>query len=185
MRGPNLDWSFFKREESLKLNLSLSIFNDMRPIFRFSSGEESLRNSRETALDLAVDFAYKFGFRNLFELGARVSRDFIEHRSLYFEPYFKSPVVPFVTLKLLMGFGEGGASRYLFGQGARSGPGHYGVGLNFFMPIKWLEKGFSKGFFLFSLDYTEVLQRENRTGELLEGKPDNLNFSLGYFTRLF
>lgn len=180
LRGPGLSYQHFKRNDKYVFNLALQAFNDRRPLLSFSSDGDGLKNSRDVALDFSVEAGYKFGFRNLFEFGGEVSRDFIEHKGLYVAPYFKLPVAPFVTLKTSLGVGEKNTNQYLYGDTAESGAGFYELNLQGFVP-----KFFKKGFLILSLAYTSVLNSSNREGVLIEGKPDNLNFSMRFICKFY
>lgn len=180
LRGPGLSYQHFKRRDKYIFNLGLQVFNDRRPFLSFSSDDDGLKNSRDLALDLSVQGGYKFGFRNLFEFGGEISRDFIEHKGLYVTPYFKLPVAPFVTLKTSLGLGEKTANQYLYGENAESGAGFYELNLQGFVP-----RFLNKGFVILSLAYTSVLNSSNRGGAILEGKPDNLNFSMRFICKFY
>lgn len=181
LRGPGLLYSHFKRKDKYVFNVGIQTFNDRRPFLSFSSdNEETLKNSRPISLDFNVRAGYKFGFRNFFEIGGEFSREFIEHEGVYVTPYFKAPVAPFVTLKTSLGVGEKSVNRYLYGDSAVSGAGFYELNLQGFIP-----KVFKKGFVVLSLAYTSVLRDLNRDGALLEGKPDNLNFSARFIYKIY
>jgi len=184
-RGPNLTYQFFKREKSLRLNLGLSLFNDMKPIFDFSGDEESIRNSRSSALDLNVRLAYKFGFRNMFEVGALISKDFIEHKAFYVEPQIAMPIAPFTKLRVFVGSGGTDMNAYLYGSESNHLISNYGVGLTLFLPSVILPNFVPKGGFIINFDKNSVAGSENRKGFLLDGRPDNWNFGLRYFCKFF
>ena len=95
-------------------------------------------------------------------------------------PYFKAPVAPFVTLKTSLGVGEKSANQYLYGDRAVGGVGFYELNLQGFVP-----KVLKKGFVILSLAYTSVIRDENRSGVLLEGKPENLNFSARFIYKIY
>jgi len=185
VRGPNLSYQFYDRKSSYRLNLGLSIFNDRKPIFDFSDDEETIRNSRDTALDFEVQLAYKFGYRKSFELGTTISKDFIEHKAFYFEPQFSFPVAPFTKIRAFLGSGGRDMNAFLYGSTSNHVISHYGFSLSTFLPSAILPKFFPKGAFILGLEQTSVAGAENRRGVLLDGAPDNLNFSLRYFCKLF
>jgi len=185
VRGPNLSYQFYDRKSSYKLNLGISVFNDQKPIFDFSNDEESIRNSRNTALDFDVQAAYKFGYRKAFEVGARIAKDFIEHKAFYFEPQFSFPIAPFVKVRAYVGSGGRAMNAYLYGSRSDHVISHYGFGLSAFLPSVILPDFVPNGVFLLSLEQTAVAGTENRRGVLLDGAPDNLNFSIRYFCKFF
>lgn len=185
VRGPNLSYQFFDRKSSYRLNMGIALFNDMKPIFSFSDDDETIRNSRDSALDFNVQAAYKFGYRKAFEIGATLSQDFIEHKALYFEPQFSFPVAPFTKIRLFAGSGGQKLNSFLYGFVSNSIISHYGVSLSLFLPPFLVSKVLPKGGILLSLDQTYIAGAENRLGPLHDGAPDNLNFSLRYFCKLY
>jgi len=185
VRGPNLSYQFYDRKSSYRLNLRLSIFNDQKPIFDFSDDEETIRNSRSTALDFEVQFAYKFGYRKSFEVGATVSKDFIEHKAFYFEPQLSFPVAPFTKVRAFLGSGGRDMNAFLYGSDSDNVISHYGFSLSTFLPSAILPRFFPGGGFLLGLEQTSVAGSVNRKGVLLDGARDNLNFSIRYFCKFF
>ncbi len=176
VRGPSFGYTHCKRRDRYKLDVKLSTFNDRKPLFDLSSDEENFRNSRSSTFDFGVDTAYKFGFRNLFVVGAELSYEFKEYNAFYMYPYIKLPVAPFVSLKLGVSVGAKETNKYLYGETAKSGMGFYSAALNGFMPL-------FKGALICGLEYTSVQQEENRESYLVGGKPDNLNLALRYVVK--
>ncbi len=173
VRGPSLVYTQFNRRDRYKLDFSIGTFNDRKPLFDVSSDEENFRNSRPSTVDFGVDAAYKFGFRNLFSIGAKLSYELKEYNAFYMHPYVKFPVAPFVSLQLGVGIGANETNQYLYGETANSGVGFYSAALNGFMPLP-------KGVLICGLEYTSVQQAANRGAYLVGGKPDNLNLALRY-----
>ncbi len=178
LRGPSIIYSQFKRRSKFKLNGSFFVFNDRSPFIRFTGRDEDFRNSRSSSFHFQIEGGYKFGFMNLFELGSKVSYEFREYFGWYLEPFLQMPVAPFVKLNLELGIGESSSNQYLYGQSAVSGLGYTSMGLIGFVPLK-------VGKLIISASRVSVSKRENRRAFLVGGEPDNFNFAIRYFVKVY
>jgi hypothetical protein len=178
LRGPSILYTSFDRKSPYILNYNFSFFNDRKPFITTSSRGEDFRNSRSSSMHMEIQSGYKFGFRNLFEVGAKVSYEFKEYEAWYLSPYLSLPVAPFVKLNLKIGIGEKESNRYLYGSTAKAGVGYVLMGLSGFVPLP-------VGKLIVSVDRISVEQRENRRADLVGGEPDNFNFAVRYFVKIY
>lgn len=178
LRGPSIHYTSFDRKSSYVLNYNFSFFNDRRPFITTSSREEDFRNSRSSSGHIEVHGGYKFGFMKLFELGSKVSYEFIEYDAWYFSPYLHVPVAPFVKLNLEMGIGETASNQYLYGESGTSGIGYVSIGLSGFIPLP-------VGKLIVSAERISVEQMQNRRALLVGGEPDNFNLAIRYFVKIY
>lgn len=174
IRGPHIFYKhFLDRNSSYEWDIGWRLVGDSRPMIRFTSDGRDFRNSRNTSHELFTKFTYKFGWMKKFSVGGEFSADIDENKGFFYLLKFGLPVYKFTSLETKFGFGTEAMNDYIYGPHAVSGPGFYAISLTYVYPhVPW------KGIVINSLEYSKVVQSENRNAELLGGRYQDLCYKL-------
>jgi hypothetical protein len=171
LAGPNLYYSFFpkNKEEQHELKIGGRLFDDDKPWLRLDDTALSFRNTRKGSFESYMQYAYKFGFLNKFQLGAFAAKELIEHKGIYTEFYAVTPLFPYTSIKGTLGIAEKSSAEYLYGQSSSSGYSHFSLMFTgVLLHVPW------DGVAMINIKNSWVLQGANKQGRLVRGDSENL-----------
>lgn len=172
LRGPNLAWFKGTRESSSQYELGMRLISDGDPMLKFSSKfdeDTDFRAARSDSFEFYYKYNYRFGFKNLFEIGAFFTKEVHRHKGVYTGLHFKVPVYKYTSLTFKTGVGSSFHNKYIYGPEAKSGLADQAITLRYVLPkLPW------QGVIIFEAAGSWVIQSENRAADFIRNEGNQL-----------